>query len=110
MKDFIKLLFRLVPPYKTKVFLNVINNLLSTLFSLFSFAMIIPILEMLFKSKPMENLQLMALTSDMGNWGTALKNNFYYFIETIIKNYGGGTTLMILGAFLILMTTGENRS
>lgn len=104
MKDFIKLLFRLVPPYKTKVFLNVINNLLSTLFSLFSFAMIIPILEMLFQSKPSEKLVMMSLTTDVGHWGTVLKNNFYFFIENVIKNYGGGTTLMILGAFLVLMT------
>ncbi len=105
MKDFIKLLLRLVPPYKTKVFLNVINNLLSTLFSLFSFAMIIPILEMLFKSKQTENLVMQSFGTDIGHWGSILKNNFYYFIENIISTYGGGTTLMILGAFLVLMTT-----
>ncbi|MCX6308701.1 MAG: ABC transporter ATP-binding protein, partial [Bacteroidia bacterium] len=62
MKDFIQLLFRLVPPYKRKVFLNVLNNLLATIFSLFSFAMIIPILEMLFRTKKTATLVMESLS------------------------------------------------
>ncbi len=105
MKDFIRLLFRLVPPYKRKVFLNVLNNLLSTIFSLFSFAMIIPILEMLFKTKKTAVLTMQSLSgTDIGQWGPALKNNFYCFIHNIIDTYGGGTTLLILGSFLVAMT------
>ncbi|MBR0453711.1 MAG: ABC transporter ATP-binding protein, partial [Bacteroidales bacterium] len=49
MKEFFRLLWRLVPPYKKHVFFNVLNNLLSTIFSLFSFALIIPVLEILFQ-------------------------------------------------------------
>jgi len=105
MKDFIRLLFRLVPPYKRKVFLNVLNNLLSTIFSLFSFAMIVPILEMLFKTKKTAVMAVQSLSNtDINHWGPALKNNFYYFIHNIIDTYGGGATLMILGAFLVFMT------
>lgn len=105
MKDFIRLLFRIVPPYKNKVALNVINNLLSTIFSLFSFAMIIPILEMLFRTKKTATLVMESLSNtDIGQWGPALKNNFYYFITNVIQNYGGGTTLLILGSFLVFMT------
>jgi ATP-binding cassette subfamily B protein/subfamily B ATP-binding cassette protein MsbA len=105
MKDFIRLLFRLVPPYKSKVFLNVLNNLLSTLFSLCSFAMIMPILEMLFQTKKAPEMVMQSLsTTDIGHWGTALKHNFYVFIQQIIETYGGGTTLMVLGGFLIFMT------
>ncbi|HET9571077.1 MAG TPA: ABC transporter ATP-binding protein [Bacteroidales bacterium] len=105
MKDFIRLLVRLVPPYKNKVFLNVINNLLSTIFSLFSFAMIIPILEMLFKTKKTAVLVMQSLSDkDISELGPALKNNFYCFIHNIIVDYGGGTTLLILGAFLVFMT------
>jgi subfamily B ATP-binding cassette protein MsbA len=105
MKDFIQLLFRLVPPYKRKVFLNVLNNLLSTIFSLFSFAMIVPILEMLFKTNRTAVVTIKSLSfTDIGQWGSALKNNFYYFINNIITDYGGGTTLLILGSFLVAMT------
>ena len=85
MKDFIRLLFRLVPPYKNKVFLNVLNNLLSTIFSLFSFAMIVPILEMLFKTKRTAVLTMQSLSNtDISHWGPALKNNFYCFIHNVI--------------------------
>ena len=105
MKDFIRLLFRLVPPYKNKVFLNVLNNLLSTIFSLFSFAMIVPILEMLFKTKRTAVLTMQSLSNtDISHWGPALKNNFYCFIHNVITTYGGGTTLLILGSFLVVMT------
>jgi ATP-binding cassette, subfamily B, bacterial MsbA len=105
MKDFIRLLFRLVPPYKTKVFMNVLNNLLSTLFSLCSFALIIPILKMLFKIEKNTNLGMQSLTGmPLDQWGDILKNNFYCFIQNIINVYGGGTTLIILGSFLVFMT------
>jgi len=105
MKEFIRLLLRLVPPYKNKVFLNVFNNLLSTIFSLFSFAMIIPILEMLFKTKRTAVLTMQSLSgTDINHWGPALKNNFYCFIHNVIVVYGGGTTLLVLGTFLVVMT------
>src|ERR1035437_2548447 len=105
MKDFIQLLFRLVPPYKRKVFLNVLNNLLSTIFSLFSFAMISPILEMLFKTKKAAVFAMQSLSNtNMDHWGPALKNNFYCFIHNVIVVYGGGTTLLVLGALMVFMT------
>jgi len=105
MKDFIRLLFRLVPPYKKNVLLNVINNLLSTFFSLFSFAMIIPILQILFKME--KNTYTVMRSFDgasVGEWGTILKNNFYCFVTNTIETSGGGTTLLLLGAALVIMT------
>lgn len=105
MKDFIKLLFRLVPPYKKNVLLNVINNLLSTFFSLFSFAMIIPILQILFKMEKNTHTAMRSLEgAKIGEWGEILKNNFYCFISQTIETHGGGTTLLLLGAFLVVMT------
>ena len=105
MKDFIRLLFRLVPPYKKNVFLNVINNLLSTLFSLFSFAMIIPILQILFKIEKNNYTVMQSLDGvSIGHWGGILKNNFYCFITNTIDTSGGGTVLILLGAGLVIMT------
>lgn len=106
MKEFFKLLWRLVPPYKKQVFFNVLNNLLSTIFSLFSFALIIPVLEILFQLNEgasytyHENIWSLPL-ADMGN---ALKDNFYCFLLNIVETKGGGFTLLILGTFLVVMT------
>jgi ATP-binding cassette subfamily B protein/subfamily B ATP-binding cassette protein MsbA len=105
MKDFIRLLFRLVPPYKRSIVYNVLNNLLSTFFSLFSFAMIIPILQILFKID--KNTYYVMKSFDgarIGEWGSIIKNNFYCYITDTIKISGGGTTLLLLGAFLVFMT------
>jgi len=105
MKDFIRLLFRLVPPYKKNVLLNVINNILSTFFSLFSFALIIPILQILFKME--KNTYTVMKSFDgvpVGDWGNIIKNNFYCFITDTIHTSGGGTTLLLLGSFLVIMT------
>lgn len=102
MKDFIQLLIRLIPPYRKNVLLNVINNLLSTLFSLFSFALIIPILEILFGINQNEYTTLMSING-MDGLGEALKNNLYYYLASMVEKQGG-TTLLILGGFLVVMT------
>lgn len=106
MKEFFRLLWRLVPPYKKHVFFNVLNNLLSTIFSLFSFALIIPVLEILFQLNEgasytyHENIWSLPLA----DLGTALKDNFYCFLLNIVEIKGGGFTLLILGSFLVVMT------
>ncbi len=102
MKDFIALLLRLVPPYKKHVLFNVVNNLMSTLFSLFSFALIIPILEILFGINKNEYTTLMPINGLEGV-GEAIKNNLYYYLAKMVETQGG-TTLLILGGFLVIMT------
>ena len=105
MKEFYRLLTRLIPPYKRSVAFNVLNNLLSTLFSLFSFALIIPILEMLFQiSKNSHTIYKSFSNAPINEWGSLIKDNFYWYIGNIIETQGGGTTLMILGSFLVVMT------
>jgi hypothetical protein len=74
MKEFITLLLRLVPPYRKSVALNVLNNLLSTFFSLFSFALIIPILEILFGINKKTYDTLIPIEG-LDNLGSALKTN-----------------------------------
>lgn len=105
MKEFIKLLLRLVPPYKKSVLLNLLNNILSTFFSLFSFALIIPILEILFGK--LENTYTVMRSLEgvsINGLGEVLKNNFYCYITNLKETSGGGTTLLLIGAFLVVMT------
>ncbi len=101
MKDFIKILMRFVPPYKKYLFLNIFFNILSTILSLFSFALLIPILEILFKIKE-STYTYMEFGS--ASFKDVFVNNFYYYISQQINQYGGGSALMILGTGLVFMT------
>jgi ABC-type multidrug transport system fused ATPase/permease subunit len=102
MKEFFKVLRRFVPPYKKYLIFNILNNILSTIFSLFSFALIIPILEILFKINNVK-YHFMPIGST-GSLKAELTNNFYYYISQAIIDYGGSVVLMLLGAMLIVMT------
>lgn len=101
MKDFIKILRRFVPPYKKYLILNIIFNILAAFLTLFSFAVIIPILEMLFKVK--EGVY-QYMTLDDGSLKDVLFNNFYYYTQEAIGLWGESTTLGLLAVALVIMT------
>lgn len=101
MKDFFKLLRRFVPPYKKYLVLNILFNILSAFLTLFSFALIIPILEMLFKVR--EDVYSYMSLGD-GSFKDVVVNNFYYYVQTAISEWGPSITLAILAGALIIMT------
>jgi len=101
MKEFIKILRRFVPPYKRYLFLNIFFNILAAILTLFSFALIMPILEMLFKVKE-ATYQFIPIGS--ANIKDVAVNNFYYYTQEAIAQFGQSTTLGILAAALIVMT------
>lgn len=109
MKDFLRVLKRFVPPYKKYMVWNVIFNFLSALLNLFSFALIIPILNILFKISD-ETYTYMEWTFDplsFDSWKMlpeVLKNNFFWFVSDMIETQGGSFTLIILGLFLVIST------
>ena len=101
MKGFFQLLARFVPPYKKLLVLNVLFNVLAAFLTLFSFALIIPILEMLFGINQ-ATYQYMA-------WGSAsvktvVVNDFYYAVQCIIAQYGPSTALACIALALVVMT------
>ena len=109
MKDFLRILGRFVPPYKKFMVWNVIFNVLSAILNLFSFALIIPILNILFKISD----ETYAYTDwtfapfSLEAWKATpelLKNNFFWFVSDMIETKGGSFTLIILGIFLIVST------
>lgn len=105
MFDFIQLIKRFIPPYKKYVFLSLLANLLSTLFSLFSFAAIIPILQILFGVTKSNTVHIPWTWQDgIENVYNAVRNNFSYWIETTIAQQGASTALIYIGLFLIFMT------
>ena len=105
MKNFFVLFRRFLPPYTKYIVGNIVCNLLSTIFSLFSFGTIIPILQILFGMDGGKYNYMAWTTNDsLKEIGLALKNNLFYTIELFIQTYGASNTLLILGAFLIVMT------
>lgn len=109
MKDFIKVLRRFVPPYKKYMVANVLFNFLSAILNLFSFMLVIPILHILFKTDDkvyhfMEWSFNLSGIEGVKETVEILKNNFFWFISNYIETYGGSSTLIMLGAFLIIMT------
>lgn len=101
MKDFIKILRRFVPPYKKYLALNILFNILAAFLTLFSFALIIPILEMLFKINDTVYSYMPMGTGDVKD---VLVNNFYYYIQQSVVDWGPSVTLALLAAALVVMT------
>jgi len=105
MFKFITLLKRFIPPYKKYVFLCLLFNLLTTIFSLFSFAAVIPVLQILFGLQSVENsYQIWSWNSPMRDIVAALKNNLYFWVEQTIKSVGPGNALLFMGSFLVITT------
>ncbi len=103
MREFIQVMRRFVPPYKKYLALSVVFNILSALLNIFSFAALIPILQIIFKTGDAE-----AATSwmawDWGNVQTVVMNNLNYYVNGLIADYGQTTTLLLIGIFLSFTT------
>ena len=103
MKEFINVLRRFVPPYKKYLVLSVIFNILSAVLNIFSFAALIPILQILFQTSDAETAtSLMAW--DWGNIQAVLMNNMNYYVNGLIAEWGQTTTLLLIGLFLAATT------
>ena len=102
MNNFFVLLKRFVPPYKKYVVLSLSLNLLSTIFSLFSFAAIIPVLRILFKleENTVSVYREWTWNNGMTDIISALKNNLFYGIEQMIQQVGANMALLYLGLLL----------
>ncbi|MGM9829961.1 MAG: ABC transporter ATP-binding protein [Muribaculaceae bacterium] len=103
MKEFLLVLRRFVPPYKKYLVLSVIFNILSAILNIFSFAAVIPILQILF------NTGDSTTATTLMEWGSGdlkevLSNNAEYYVGQLITQIGPATTLLVIGLFLAVMT------
>jgi len=103
MKEFLNVLRRFVPPYKRYLVLSVVFNILSAVLNIFSFAALIPILQILFKTGDAE-AATSVMAWDWSNAQTVLMNNLNYFVNGLISDYGPTTTLLLIGLFLAVTT------
>lgn len=99
MKELFFFLRRYAAPYKRDIILSVVFNLLTALFTLFSFAFIIPILQMLFG---MDSSEYSFMEWGSGSIKDVVINNFYYFMAQMIKVRGASFTLAFLGLTLVV--------
>ena len=103
MKEFLLILRRFIPPYKKYLVLTVLFNILSAMLNIFSFAALIPILQILFRTEGTGTAtHLMPWTLD--NIKEVMANNADYYVTQLIGNVGATTTLLLIGLFLAFTT------
>ena len=103
MKEFLLILRRFIPPYKKYLVLTVLFNILSAVLNIFSFAALIPILQILFRTEGTGTAtHLMPWTLD--NIKEVLANNADYYVTQLIGDVGATTTLLLIGLFLAFTT------
>lgn len=103
MKEFIQLMRRFVSPYKKYIGWAILLNILSAVFNVFSFTILIPILNILFKTGANDKVY------HFMEWGSAefkdvAVNNFYFYVTQLIEQYGPVMALLCMGLFLAFMT------
>ena len=103
MKEFLNVLRRFVPPYKKYLVLSVVFNILSAVLNIFSFAALIPILQILFQTDDAETATSV-MAWDWSNVQGVLMNNLNYYVNGLIADYGPTTTLLLIGLFLAFTT------
>ena len=102
MRDFLKLMRQYASPYKGYLVGAVVLNILSAVFNIFSFAVLVPLLNILFK---VDNT-----VYEFIPWDSALAlkdkviNNFYFYVSDFAGTHGATTTLFLLAGVMILFT------
>ena len=105
MKEFLQILRRFVPPYKKYLGLSILFNILSAVLNIFSFAALIPILQILFQVDG--GIRANDYMHWNGDWGTIKEvatNNMYYYIQEFIVAHSASAALLVIGLFLAFMT------
>ena len=103
MKEFWKIIKRYVAPYKRYVGGSVVMNILSAVFNIFSFTLIIPILQILFNINEMQ-YEFIAWNDASAGLKDKFINNLYWYVTQAIEARGASTVLLLLCLFLSVMT------
>ena len=105
MKEFLQILRRFVPPYKKYLGLSILFNILSAVLNIFSFAALIPILQILFQvDGGIRANDYMEWDGTLGSIKEVATNNLYYYIQEFIVAHSASTALLVIGLFLAFMT------
>lgn len=102
MKSFLRI-FRYVYKYRLYTFLNALFNMLSSLFDLFSVALLIPFLNLLFKPN-----ELMAVKPEFSMSFDALYGIFKFYTSNVIVEHGAEFALLMISLLIIFIVTLKN--
>lgn len=97
MKDFIHLLRRFIPPYKWKLVWNIVFNFLSAIFGAFSFLLLIPSLQILFRTQ-----ELVSAKPELTYSISSVSEYANYLISQVIIKYSHEKALVFIGIFIII--------
>ncbi|MDY3891341.1 MAG: ABC transporter ATP-binding protein [Bacteroidaceae bacterium] len=104
MRDFFQTMGGYLARYKRYIVGTFIMNVLAALFNVFSFSILLPILQILFKVNE-EHFEFIPWgTGGLGAFVDVAKNNGYYYSQELIAQYGPSTTLLLLGLLLSVLT------
>ncbi|MBO7378197.1 MAG: ABC transporter ATP-binding protein, partial [Bacteroidales bacterium] len=99
LKQFLSIMGRYVRPYKKYLAASILLNFISQWLSVFSFAAIVPILQILFKvDSNVYEYQELTLDKDI------IINDAYWYTQQLIAEHGQFYVLGMMGALLIVMT------
>lgn len=104
MKAFFQIMGKYFAHYKRYIAGTLLMNVLAALFNVFSFTLILPILQILFQINTAHYDFMPWGTGGMGNFIDVAKNNGYYYSQELIAQYGPATTLLLLGIVLSVLT------
>ena len=104
MKEFFSQMGKYFARYKGYIAGTFAMNILAAVFNVFSFSILLPILQILFKVNTERYEFIEWGTIGMGNLVEVLKNNGYYYSQQMVDSYGPSTTLLFLGIILASLT------
>lgn len=104
MKEFFSQMGKYFARYKGYIAGTFILNILAALFNVFSFSILLPILQILFKVNTERYEFIEWGTGGVNNLVEVLKNNGYYYSQQLVDSYGPATTLLMLGGVLAALT------
>ena len=102
MRDFLKLMRQYASPYKGHLAGAVVLNILSAVFNIFSFAVLVPLLNILFKVD--ETVYEFIPWDSQMSLKDKIIGNFYFYVSDFAGTYGAVNTLMMLAGVMILFT------
>ena len=102
VKQFFQVIRRYIRPYKANLVWSIILNFLSQWLNIFSFAALVPILQILFQVDRQEYVYQAIDWSHLDK--DVLINDAYWYVSQLIADHGALWTLIAMGVILIVMT------
>ncbi len=102
MRDFLKMMRQYASPYKGHLVGSVVLNMLSAIFNIFSFAVVVPLLDILFKVN--ESVYQFVPWDAQMDFKEKAVNNLYYYVSAFATTHGAANALFLLAGIMILFT------